>query len=122
MARILVAEDDQFTLEMIKRALETDGHDVTTAENGAEAMTAIESGPSFDLVMTDVDMPQLSGIALAEDLIARDAGQRMIIMSGIADELSRAGAIASSTVRIVTKPVTLERIRTEATEILACNP
>ena len=119
MARILVADDDQYTRDLVQRALKTDGHDVATAENGAEALATIEAGASFDLVITDVDMPQLSGLALAEALIARNAGQRIVIMSGIADELSRAGAIVSSTVRIVTKPVTLEKIRSEAAEMLS---
>jgi CheY-like chemotaxis protein len=118
MARILVAEDDQFTREMVQKALEADGHSVTLSEDGGEAMSAFDRGPAFDLVITDVEMPNVSGLELAEGLLAKMPGQRIIVMSGLADELSRARALASGNVRIITKPVTLEKIRGEVTELL----
>ena len=119
MASILVAEDDQFTREMARRALMTDGHDVIMAEDGSEALALYRSGPGFDLVITDVEMPNMSGLELAEALIAENSAQRIIIMSGLADELVRARDLLSPTVRMITKPVTLEKIRGEAAELLA---
>ncbi len=118
MALILVAEDDDMTRDLVRRALETDGHKVSVASDGREALDLAEAGQTFDFVVTDVDMPRLDGVGLAEALLARDPGQRIIIMSAIADELGRARAIAKGSVRIITKPVTLETIRGEATEIL----
>ena len=118
MARILVAEDDQFTREMAQRALKTDGHEVIMAEDGSEALALCEKGPGFDLVVTDVEMPNMSGLELAEALIAQNATQRIIMMSGLADELVRARDLLSPTVRMITKPVTLEKIRGEAAELL----
>ncbi|MFY0612092.1 MAG: response regulator [Hyphomicrobiaceae bacterium] len=119
MARILVAEDDQFTREMVQRALASDGHDVVTAEDGSEALTFYGNGDAFDLVITDVEMPNMSGLALAEAVIERKPDQRIIIMSGLADELARARALLSPTVRMITKPVALEQIRGEAVELLS---
>lgn len=118
MGRILIADDDQFTREMVQRALETDGHDVTAVEDGGEALSAFDAGPGFDLVVTDVEMPNVNGLAVVEALLAKNADQKIIIMSGIADELSRARALLGPTVRIITKPVTLEKMRGEATELL----
>jgi len=118
MARILVAEDDQFTRDMAQRALETDGHEVVAVEDGSDALALYDSGDVFDLIVTDVEMPNMSGLALAEAVIAKNAGQRIIIMSGLADELTRARALLSPTVRMITKPVTLEQIRGEAAELL----
>lgn len=117
MALILVAEDDDVTRDLVRRALETDGHQVSVASDGRDALDLAEA-QNFDLVVTDVDMPNLDGVELAEALLARDPGQRIILMSAIADELGRARAMAKSRVRIITKPVTLETIRGEATEIL----
>ncbi len=119
MARILVAEDDQFTREMAQRALQTDGHTVVLAADGGEALSLCTAGPAFDLIITDVDMPNMSGLELAEAVLAQNAAQRIIIMSGLADELVRARDLLSPTVRMITKPVTLEQIRGEAAEILA---
>jgi two-component system cell cycle response regulator CpdR len=118
MARILVAEDDQFTREMVERALAGDGHDVTTATDGSDALAAYVAGPAFDLVVTDVEMPNMTGIALAEALIAKSADQRIIIMSGLADELTSARDLVRPTVRLITKPVTLEKIKSEVTALL----
>ncbi|MBU2531312.1 MAG: response regulator [Alphaproteobacteria bacterium] len=118
MARILVADDDQFTRDMVRRALATDGHEITTVEDGATALGVIEAGADFDLVITDVDMPNMSGVELAEALVARDARQRIIIMSGLADELARARSLLSPSVRMITKPVSLEKIRGESMELL----
>lgn len=121
MALILVADDDATTRDLVRRALESDGHEVVVAEDGSEALALAETrggDRAFDLVVTDVDMPNMDGVSLAEALIGRNPRQSVILMSGIADELSRARAIARGHVRLITKPVTLEKIRGEANELL----
>lgn len=118
MARILVAEDDQFTREMVQRALEGEGHEVVATEDGGDAMAAYEAGAAFDLVVTDVEMPGVSGLELAGNVLARDPAQRVIIMSGLAGELTRARELQSPNVRVITKPVTLETIKAEAAALL----
>lgn len=118
MARILVAEDDQFTREMVERALASGGHDIVATADGGEALTAYEAGPAFDIVVTDVEMPNMTGIALAEALIAKKADQRILIMSGLADELTSAQKLVGTTVRLITKPVTLEKIKDEVSSLL----
>ena len=118
MARILIADDDAFTREMAQRALQGDGHEVVIAEDGGEALALIGQGPAFDLVVTDVEMPNTDGLELAEALIAQNPSQRIVIMSGLADELVRARALLSPTVRMISKPVTLEKIRGEVADLL----
>jgi CheY-like chemotaxis protein len=102
----------------VQRALESAGHEVITSEDGGEALAAFESGPGFDLVVTDVEMPNVSGLELAERLLAKNAGQRILIMSGLANELARAQALVSANVRLINKPVSLENIRSEAAALL----
>ena len=117
MARILIAENEEVTRDLVRRALETDGHGVSVAADGLEALE-LASERAFDLVVTDVEMPNVDGVALAEALIARNPRQRIILMSAIADELGRARAMVRGNVRILSKPVTLEMIRGEVTELL----
>ncbi len=64
MAAILLAEDDNAVREFVTRALEHDGHDVTAVEDGSLALEAL-AGQSFDMLLSDIVMPELDGIALA---------------------------------------------------------
>ena len=66
MARILIAEDEELLCALSARALATDGHEVKTAGDGREALDLLsrEEG-RFDLLLTDIRMPVMDGIALA---------------------------------------------------------
>ena len=66
MARILIAEDEEGIRSLVARALSQDGHAVTTANDGAEALDLLtrEQG-AFELLLTDIRMPIMDGIALA---------------------------------------------------------
>jgi CheY-like chemotaxis protein len=115
MARILLADDDAATRELVQRALATDGHSVTPTQDGAEALDKLQEAPDgFDLLITDVQMPGTDGIALAEKGLATHPGLRVILMSGFADELGRAHHLQSRISRVLTKPFTLEQIRAAA--------
>src|SRR5262245_7224519 len=66
MARILIAEDEESIRNLVTRALRQDGHEVSTANDGAEALDLLmrEKG-AFELLLTDIRMPVMDGIALA---------------------------------------------------------
>jgi len=112
MARILLAEDDTSTLEVLQRALTGDGHDVTAAHDGQEAYDAAMAA-DYDLLISDVSMPVLDGVSLVEQLLTRKDQLPVILMSAVADELARAQALPKSRVRVVSKPLTIERLREE---------
>ena len=66
MARILIAEDEEALRELCARALATDGHEVKTACDGGDALDVIVRGDGqFDLLLTDIRIPIMNGIALA---------------------------------------------------------
>jgi len=117
MARILLADDDKGSLDLVRRALETDGHVVVTAEDGSEALAVLGDGTGFDLLVADVQMPGIDGIDLARRALARRPGLRIVLMSGYADVLEQARSLAS--VRLVTKPFTIDKMRAEARQALA---
>ena len=120
MARILLAEDDAATRDLVQRALGLDGHKVTVTQDGTEALEKVQATPTgFDVLITDVQMPGLDGIALVEKSFAVNSGLRVVLMSGFADELSRAAHLKAKIARVITKPFTLEQIRSAVKSALA---
>jgi CheY-like chemotaxis protein len=66
MARILIAEDDDAIRRLLIRALGDDGHELTTTADGGAALEALhQPGSKFDLLLADVKMPVMDGVALA---------------------------------------------------------
>ena len=118
MARILLADDDRGALDLVRRALEMDGHAVTTADDGNEALAHLGRA-TFDVLVTDVQMPGLDGIALAKAAVAQRPGLKMVMMSGYPDILEKAREINGVTLRLVAKPFPIEHIRKEIRELLA---
>src|SRR4029077_7442875 len=93
MARILIAEDEDAIRGLVARALLQDGHDVMTANDGAEALDVLarEQG-AFELLLADIRMPVMDGIALAL-ATARDHPRLVIaLMTGLPDQRDRAHA------------------------------
>ncbi len=119
MARILLADDDAAMLNLACRALIADGHDVTTAADGQEALDlATSSATLFDLLVTDVQMPGLDGISLAERVLALSPGIHVILMSGFQGDLGRAEALKIGGARFIAKPFTLEQIRAQVRQMI----
>jgi CheY-like chemotaxis protein len=119
MAQILLAEDDDSVRAFVKRALELDGHSVTAAEDGALALEILEEqGSRFDLLLSDIKMPVMDGIALALNA-ARDFPELpILLMTGFADQRERAHGLDQLVRDIVPKPFTLAEIRAAVTRIL----
>ena len=119
MARILLADDDKGSLDLVRRALEMDGHSVTTADDGNEALARIEGGGRFDVLVTDVQMPGLDGIGLAGKAIGLAPGLRVIMMSGYPDILESARGLGARALRLIPKPFSIDQIRAEVRAVLA---
>jgi CheY-like chemotaxis protein len=79
MSRILVVDDDAMVRTTIRRML--GGHEVVEAENGAVALEAL-ARQGFDLVITDLMMPERAGIALIGDIRARGQAPKILAISG----------------------------------------
>ena len=111
MARILLAEDEETLRAMLVRAFASD-HEVTAASDGAEALDKLnEAQGEFDLLLTDIRMPLMDGIALAL-AAARDYPKLTILMmTGFADQRERAHGLEALIHDVVTKPFSLSQIR-----------
>ena len=91
MARILLADDDAATRDLVRRALEADGHSVQVTQDGSEALECVEGSGAqkFDVLVSDVEMPLLDGVALAQRAL-KQPNLRVLLMSGFAEQLDRA--------------------------------
>lgn len=106
MARILVAEDDVAVREFIRRALEARGHAVVAAADGAEALVKLTRA-SFDLLLSDIAMPNMDGIELTLKA-ARDWPRLIVLlMSGIEMERRRAHGLGELAHAVLRKPFTM---------------
>lgn len=119
MAHILLADDDEATRDLVKRALTSDGHSVDLTQDGAEALDTLTSAPkTFDVLVSDVHMPGLDGVDLARRAIESAPHLKLLLMSGFAEELDRAKALNSPNLGVITKPFTLDQIRTAVRTLL----
>jgi CheY-like chemotaxis protein len=83
MAAVLVVDDDETVRQFVVMILKQNGHDVLWASNGLEGLMVYSSyRANLDLVLTDVDMPQMNGIELAARIRSRDPSKRILLMSG----------------------------------------
>ena len=120
MARILLAEDEEAVRSLVARALSQDGHEVKTANDGAEALDVLtrENG-AFELLVTDIRMPVMDGIALALAAARDHPGLAILLMTGYADQRERASGLDALIHDVITKPFSLATIRGAVKEALA---
>jgi two-component system cell cycle response regulator CpdR len=120
MARILIAEDEDSLRRLVARALSQDGHHVMTANDGAEALDLLtrEHG-AFELLLTDIRMPVMDGIALALAAARDHPKLAILLMTGYADQRERAHGLDALIHDVVTKPFSLATIRGAVNDALA---
>jgi CheY-like chemotaxis protein len=120
MPRVLIADDEDSMRSLVARAIAMDGHDIVTAQDGAEALEILtrEQG-AFDLLLTDIQMPIMDGIALALSA-ARDFPRlTILLMTGFADQRERASNLNAIAHDVITKPFSVADIRTAVADALA---
>lgn len=120
MPKVLIADDEDSMRQLVARAIAMDGHEIVTAQDGAEALEILtrEDG-AFDLLLTDIQMPVMDGIALALSA-ARDFPQlTILLMTGFADQRERASNLNALVHDVVTKPFSVGDIRTAVADALA---
>jgi CheY-like chemotaxis protein len=120
MSRILIAEDEEALCAMCARAISSAGHEVTTACDGGNALDILqrESG-RFDLLLTDIRMPVMDGIALALAAARDFPDLTILLMTGYADQRERAYGLDAIIHDVIAKPFTLATLRGAVAEALA---
>ena len=112
MATVLLVDDDDGVRTFVRRALEIDGFSVNEAADGAEALDLLR-GPAreTDLVLSDIVMPVMDGIALALNVARERPDVPVMLMTGYANQRERADGLEAIVRDVVLKPFTLAEIR-----------
>ncbi|MBF0626772.1 MAG: response regulator [Magnetococcales bacterium] len=80
--RILVVDDDPVAGEMILAVLEGEGHEIRLVENGMEALSVLDTDPDFGMIISDMNMPLVSGIDLFRELREQGKTIPFILLTG----------------------------------------
>ena len=120
MPRVLIVDDEESMRMLVARALAMDGHDTVTAQDGAEALDMLtRDNGAFDLLLTDIQMPVMDGIALALSA-KRDFPELVILlMTGYAAQRERASNLSAIAHDVISKPFSVADIRTAVADALA---
>ena len=119
MAKILVAEDDDGVRHLVSRALRLEGHEVVACEDGEIALERLgEEAGAFDLLLSDIRMPAMTGIELAHAASASWPALTILLMTGYAEQREAAEDLSRIVVGVVDKPFTVSEIRRAVAEAL----
>lgn len=118
---ILVAEDDELVRTLIRRSLEQAGYDVHEAADGDQALAAVRD-TRFDLVITDIVMPEKDGLEMIIYLRKAAPQTSIIAISGIQPDLYLENAALLGATRTLSKPFTSRQLLQIVSEVLTPTP
>ena len=118
MIRILLAEDDDVMRVYLVRALQRSGYAVSAVDRGTAALAEIERGERFDLLLTDIVMPEMDGIELAQKASVIVPDMRVMFITGFSAVTLRAGE-AMPQAKVLSKPFHLRDLVLEVDRMFA---
>ena len=118
MAKILLAEDDDDMRRFLVRALERAGHEVTSFAEGASAFEEVKQA-SFDLLLTDIVMPEMDGIELARRAAELDPTLKIMFITGFAAVALNPDSRAPKDAKVLSKPFHLKDLVSEVERMVA---
>jgi PAS domain S-box-containing protein len=123
--RILLIDDDPLIIESLCDILESDGHQVLTAEGGQAGVAAFinarDNGERFDAVITDLGMPYMDGRRVAAAIKAATPDMPVVLLTGWGQRLLTENDIPEHVDRVLNKPPKLQDLRRALTELVASN-
>lgn len=119
MSRILVVDDEEPLRTLVARGLTMDGHTCLTAADGAEALDIlVTEGGRFDLLLTDIRMPLMDGIALALAAKQQFPELTIMLMTGYAEQRERAKNLETIVAEVMSKPFTIAELRATVMKVI----
>ena len=103
--KILIVDDQEIIRELISEILRSDGHNITVAATGVEALLHLNKG-QFDLLISDLSMPDMTGSQLASEIRAKGDKTPFILLTGFGDEMLAQGSTPLGVDLVLSKPVT----------------
>ena len=117
MAKILLAEDDEDMRRFLEKALERAGHDVTSFPDGMQAYEQVK-GESFELLLTDIVMPEMDGIELARRAAELDPALKIMFITGFAAVALNPDNKAPKEAKVLSKPFHLRELVQEVERMM----
>jgi EAL domain-containing protein (putative c-di-GMP-specific phosphodiesterase class I)/CheY-like chemotaxis protein len=105
--RVLVVDDEEALVRVIARVLTAAGYRVSTAADGKEA-TGMLARATFDVILSDIDMPEMDGIQFLQDIRRRDADVPVVLMTGNPDLTTAVLAVEHGALQYLVKPADLD--------------
>ena len=118
MIKILLAEDDHSMRAYLARALERVGYAVTAVDSGSAALPLLRSD-EFDLLLTDIVMPEMDGIELARRATELDPDIKVMFITGFAAVALNPDSQAPRDAKVLSKPFHLRDLVNEVEKLLA---
>ena len=118
MAKILLAEDDDDMRNFLVKALQKAGHEVTSFAEGLSAFEEIKQA-SFDLLLTDIVMPEMDGIELARRASELDPSLKIMFITGFAAVALHPDSKAPRDAKVLSKPFHLRELVAEVDRMMA---
>jgi two-component system, cell cycle response regulator CpdR len=118
MVKILLAEDDSDMRRFLVKALEKAGHTVTSFGEGASAFEKMQ-GETFDLLLTDIVMPEMDGIELARRAAELDPRLKIMFITGFAAVALNPDSKAPKEAKVLSKPFHLRDLVDEVNRLMA---
>jgi len=112
---ILVVDDEQVVLTSCERILRPAGYDVDTSPSAVEALRKLENGKGYDLIITDIKMPEMDGIEFMRAVRGKDPDINIVLITGYPSQESIREALALRIVDYLPKPFS-PALLTEVTE------
>jgi EAL domain-containing protein (putative c-di-GMP-specific phosphodiesterase class I) len=109
--KILVVDDDETLARSYARMLTADGYEVEVRFDGESGVDAVRRTP-FDVVLSDIDMPRLGGVALLERIRAHDLDLPVVLITGSPSVETAMAAVEHGALRYLAKPVDIKQLRT----------
>ena len=118
MAKIILAEDDSDMRRFLVKALQNAGYDVISFDNGLSAYQRLREEP-FELLLTDIVMPEMDGIELARRATELDPDIKIMFITGFAAVALSSDSTAAKNAKVLSKPVHLRELVNEVQKMLA---
>jgi two-component system NtrC family sensor kinase len=120
--QILVVDDENIIAQLIADVLSGEGYDVDTAPNGVAALEHV-GRRAYDLILSDLRMPELDGLGLYRELEQRrpDLARRFVFITGTSEHADYQAFIEDVTVPVLTKPFNMADLQRVAREMLAAS-
>ena len=118
MAKIILAEDDGDMRRFLAKALQNAGYEVISFDNGLAAYQRLREEP-FELLLTDIVMPEMDGIELARRAAELDPDIKIMFITGFAAVALNSDSTAPKNAKVLSKPVHLRELVHEVQKMLA---